>query len=199
MTDTTLALVVFLFPLAFSPGPGNLFFAALGARGGLAAAAPAMLGYHVVTWGVTAAMGFGTAGVAQAAPAALRGLQIVGGLYVLYLAHGLWRAGPVRTDRADRASGRAGVATGAALLLLNPKAYVIIALMFAQFADAAHGPVAVFWIATVFTLNNLVAFTFWTALGNRLAAICGDAHGARWLNTGLAASLAGVAVWMLAT
>ena len=35
MFQTALALVVFLFPLAFSPGPGNMFFAANGARFGL--------------------------------------------------------------------------------------------------------------------------------------------------------------------
>jgi len=29
-----LALILFLFPLAFSPGPGNMFFAANGARFG---------------------------------------------------------------------------------------------------------------------------------------------------------------------
>ncbi len=34
MTQTTIALVLFLAPLAYSPGPGNLFFAATGARFG---------------------------------------------------------------------------------------------------------------------------------------------------------------------
>ncbi len=29
MTDTILALLIFLFPLAYSPGPGNMLFAAL--------------------------------------------------------------------------------------------------------------------------------------------------------------------------
>ena len=30
------ALIIFLFPLAFSPGPGNMFFAANGVRFGFA-------------------------------------------------------------------------------------------------------------------------------------------------------------------
>lgn len=201
MTDIAPALIVFLFPLAFSPGPGNLFFAALGARGGLVATGPAMLGYHVVTWGLTVAMGLGAAGVAQTAPAVPRGLQIAGGLYLLYVAIGLWRADPVPSDGSNGPGltfRRAGVVTGAALLLLNPKAYVIIALMFAHFADAARHPAEVMWIATVFTLNNLVAFTLWSVLGARLAMVCGDGTGARWLNATMAASLAGVALWMLA-
>ncbi len=196
MPDITPALLVFLFPLAFSPGPGNLFFAALGARrGGLAATFPPMLGYHAVTWAVTVAMGLGAAGLAQAWPDLARGLQVGGGVYLLYLALTLARttSGP-----ATVASGAAGFARGAALLLLNPKAYVIIALMFAQFAEAAQTPMGVVWIATVFTLNNLAAFTLWTLVGERLAVLCGNGRGARVLNAGLAASLAAVAVWMLA-
>lgn len=195
MPDITLALLVFLFPLAFSPGPGNLFFAALGARGGgLAATGPAMLGYHAATWAVAVAVGLGAAEIVQASPGAAQALRIAGGLYLLVLAHRLWRAAPLRLSAS---SARHGVMTGAALLVLNPKAYVIVALMFAQFPEAAQGPGGVVWIATVFTLNNLAAFTLWTLAGTRLAAVCGDGPGARRLNAGLAACLAGVAVWML--
>lgn len=193
MTHTALALLVFLFPLAFSPGPGNLFFAALGARGPLRAAVPPMVGYHAVTFVVTIAMGLGAFGLAQAAPGATRWLGYVGAAYLLVLAHGLLRAGP---QGRFPAAARAGVGSGAALLLLNPKAYVIIALMFTQFADAARSPAGVVWIATIFTLNNLAAFTLWTVAGERLAAVCGTGRGLRRLNAGLAAALAGVAVWM---
>ena len=196
MTDTTLALLVFLFPLAYSPGPGNLYFAALGARGPLRAAVPPLVGYHVVTWAVTVAMGLGAFGLAQAQPGAMRWLGYAGAAYLLFLAWGLLRAGPAGGVTPAGRAGRAGVGSGAALLLLNPKAYVIIALMFAQFADAARSPAGVVWIATVFTLNNLAAFALWTLLGDRLAAVCGAGAGAYWLNAGLAAALAGVAAWM---
>jgi len=47
MLELTLALVLFLFPLAYSPGPGNMFFAAIGGRFGLRASVPATIGYHV--------------------------------------------------------------------------------------------------------------------------------------------------------
>jgi len=33
-TQIAIALLVFLFPLAYSPGPGNIFFATNGARFG---------------------------------------------------------------------------------------------------------------------------------------------------------------------
>lgn len=46
MLATALALVVFPFALAYSPGPGNMFFAANGARFGLQATLPANFGYQ---------------------------------------------------------------------------------------------------------------------------------------------------------
>ncbi|OED50376.1 hypothetical protein AB838_02405 [Rhodobacteraceae bacterium (ex Bugula neritina AB1)] len=59
MLQTTAALIMFLFPLAYSPGPGNLVFAASAARFGFAATVPANAGYHLATWIVTAAIGLG--------------------------------------------------------------------------------------------------------------------------------------------
>jgi len=68
MLTTTLSLLLFLFPLAYSPGPGNLFFAANGARFGFRATIPASPGYHTATWLVTAAIGFGFLGVTRQLP-----------------------------------------------------------------------------------------------------------------------------------
>ena len=53
------ALLIFLFPLAFSPGPGNMFFAANGARFGFAKTLSANFGYHLATIIVTFLIGFG--------------------------------------------------------------------------------------------------------------------------------------------
>ena len=53
------ALIIFLFPLAFSPGPGNMFFAANGARFGFAKTLSANFGYHLATIIVTFLIGFG--------------------------------------------------------------------------------------------------------------------------------------------
>jgi len=82
------------------------------------------------------------------------------------------------------------------LLLLNPKAYVIIALMFSQFLGTATDLALVLGIATVFTLNNLLAFTAWTVAGDRLlSAFRTEAH-ARQVNTAFGLALGGVAIWM---
>ena len=128
MIELTTALILFLFPLAYSPGPENLFFAANGARFGLRSTIPATTGYHVATWLVTVATGLGFAAVIHQYPGIFSIIKVFGSLYVLWLAWKLLRSGMPRSDQEPAiASFRDGVV----LLVLNPKAYFIIAAMFA--------------------------------------------------------------------
>jgi len=187
------ALLIFLLPLAYSPGPGNMIFAAMGARFGLAATWPASFGYHLATWAVTLTIGLGFGVATQAALGMAQVLQVIGAGYVMWLALGLWRAGAIRDGDGPPARPM-GFGGGMVLLLFNPKAYVIIALMFTQFG-AASG-LGVVGITTVFTLNNMLAFALWAALGRWVARLWSHPDQAVLLNRGLAAMLAGVAIWM---
>lgn len=196
MMQTTLALIAFLFPLAFSPGPGNLFFAANGARFGFRATLAANLGYHLATFAMTLLIGLGFVAVIGKYPQLFAALQIAGALYVLWLAWKLFRAGTLAQDGTAQP---AGLRDGAVLLLLNPKAYVIMTLMFTQFTHAkGAAPLSlVLLIAAVFTLNNAVAFCAWTVMGDTMARSFRTPRAAHLLNTFLAALLAGIAIWML--
>lgn len=195
MIELAAALILFLFPLAYSPGPGNLFFAANGARFGLRATIPATMGYHMATWLVTVGIGLGFAAVIHKYPELFSIIKILGSVYVLWLAWKLMRSGMLKTDQEP---GVANFRDGAVLLILNPKAYFIIAAMFAQFLNASQGDqlLLVLWIATIFTLNNLVAFTSSTMVGDRLARLFRNEVDAKKLNLGFGCLLAVVAVWM---
>ncbi len=162
----TLALIAFLFPLAYSPGPGNQFFAALGARSGLKGVVPSLAGYHVATWAATFAIGVGMGAALLARPAVLSMMTVVGGAYMTWLGMRAWRTAGDQDLFSETALMKpdAGFGTGVVLLALNGKAYVIIALMFAAFATEGSW-ISAAWITTVFTLNNLVAFLTWTVLG----------------------------------
>jgi len=187
------ALLAFLFPLAFSPGPGNMFFAANGARFGLRATLGATTGYHIVTFGVTFLIGLGFSSALAAAPQAFDAIRIAGSLYVLWLAWKLGTAGRAGHQEAKAAS----FWDGAVLLILNPKAYVIIALMFSQFLVATSSVLQVAVISVIFTLNNLVAFTLWTTLGDWLGKTFRSEERARYLNATFGVILATVGGWML--
>ncbi len=189
-------LLMFLFPLAFSPGPGNMFFATMSARFGFAATLRANAGYHLATLAVTLLIGLGLISVLEPGSAIFAALKMAGGFYVLWLAFKLARAG---TTGENAAAKQAGFADGAMLLVLNPKAYVIIFLMFTQFADA--GPrdlhMRVLVITLLFTLNNLVAFSLWALAGDALGRLFRSETAAWWLNLAFATVLTGVGLWML--
>ena len=196
MAHTIIALVIFLFPLAYSPGPGNMFFAANGARFGLRDTLPANAGYHVATWFVAMVIGFGALTIFETRPQLFDALKLMGSGYVLWLAFKLLRAGAVG-DLGDPRP--AGFGSGVVLLLFNPKAYVIILLMFTQFTDpaASDQTATVVLIASIFTLNNLGAFLVWTAVGDRLARRFRDGQQAQRINRIFGLVLAAVAVWMV--
>jgi threonine/homoserine/homoserine lactone efflux protein len=196
MLELTIALVIFLFPLAYSPGPGNLFFAANGARFGLGATMQAMAGYHVATLLVTMAIGLGFSVVIGEFPQLFVIVKWAGSVYVMYLAWKFLRAGMM----GDAGEARpAGFLDGGLLLVLNPKAYMIIVLMFTQFLDATRSDytAAVLWISLVFTVNNLIAFTAWALVGDQILARFRDAASSRRMNLVFGIVLASVAIWMM--
>jgi threonine/homoserine/homoserine lactone efflux protein len=195
MLNITLPLIIFLFPLAYSPGPGNIFFAAVGARAGTYASIPASLGYHVATWIVTVAVGFGFASFVVRFPLAFSIIKYAGSVYVLWLAWKFFNAGTAQTNTESKS---ASFTDGAVLLILNPKAYMIIALMFTQFLppEATNFTQLVLYITTVFTLNNMLAFFLWTILGDALSRLFRRERQARAINVVFAISLTAIAIWM---
>ncbi len=195
MLQITIALIIFLFPLAYSPGPGNMFFAANGARFGFRSTVPSNVGYHVATWVVTAAIGFGFIAALDHFPQLFVFMKTAGALYVLWIAWKIFRAGALEGHETAKP---ATFIDGVILLALNPKAYVVIALMFTQFLGQTEGGwvVTVILITTVFTINNLIAFSIWAMIGDKIAGYFRTPESARKLNMLVGIILAAVAVWM---
>jgi threonine/homoserine/homoserine lactone efflux protein len=190
------ALILFLLPLAYSPGPGNMLFAANGARFGFRQTIPATTGYHIATLLVTVVIGLGFVVTLNANPQMFSIIKIVGSFYVLWLAWKLIRAGVLKDSQEAQV---ANFWDGVVLLIFNPKAYIIIALMYSQFLGKVANSIVleVIVIASIFTLNNLVAFTLWTVVGDRLATRFRNEDDSRKLNLVFGSALAAVAFWML--
>jgi threonine/homoserine/homoserine lactone efflux protein len=196
-----IALIIFLFPLAYSPGPGNAFFASVGASRGMRGAMPSLIGYHVATFIVTMLIGLGLEVTILTEPRLMLVLSLLGGAYVIWI--GLQflqaaRAEPKVAEGPVVVRDKVGFIDGAVVLLLNPKAYVIIGLLFTQFlvsGDDRFGEV--FMISTIFTLNNLVAFIVWTLAGVAIAALLRGDAAHRNLNLGFGFGLIAVGIWMI--
>ncbi|MCZ4271712.1 LysE family translocator [Maritalea porphyrae] len=192
-----LPLVLFLIPLAFSPGPGNLFFAALAARFGTKATVPALVGYHVATLSVTMAVGLGFELSTGNNVGLTKFLASLGAIYVLYLA---WKLATSDICDAPQVDHAASFIDGFLLLLFNPKAYVIIALLFTQFPPSKLIPdqaiFASFVIATAFTIHNLVAFIVWIIASDKVGARFRSGQNMRMMNWVFGSLLGGVAIWL---
>lgn len=196
MVQATLSLLIFLFPLAYSPGPGNMFFAALGARFGFHRTLRASLGYHLAVWLVTMTIGFGFVEIRTQFPLLFGALKIAGSLYIFWIALKFLRAGVLNDEREAKP---ATFLDGFILLVVNPKAYVIIVLMFTQFMDAfpAGDLNSLLIITSLSTLNNFIAFSAWTLVGDRVSLFFRTPDSARKLNIAFAVVLCLVAIWML--
>ena len=124
-------LLLFLFPRAFSPGPGNIFLSAHGAAFGLRRSLRTLLGYHLATWGISVMIGLGLRAILLRHPDLTQWVQHLDRAYVLWLAWNMIRSGLTLNQHTAHA---AGFMQGVWLLLLNPKGYAIMVLMFSQFS-----------------------------------------------------------------
>lgn len=196
MTELTIALVVFLFPLAYSPGPGNMFFAATGAKFGFAGTLQASFGYHLATWVVTFCIGLSFGKMAASFPEYLVYTGYIGSAYIFYLA---WKFFSAESLTGVAKARSAGYLDGVVLLIFNPKAYVIISVMFTQFLSmSSEGDIVlILWITTVFTLNNLLAFSIWSYAGDKMLSKFRNGAQAKIINVAFGLVLAGIAFWML--
>ena len=189
-----LALLFFLFPLAFSPGPGNMFFAANGARFGFLNTLSANFGYHLATIIITFLIGFGFSLLFSLIKNQYHYIQILGSIYVMHLAYKFYKGGAYNeTSKSTKCSFTDGVI----LLILNPKAYVIISLMFSIFLDGSGNIFKIFLISFIFTVNNCVSFTLWTLFGDLIGSKFRNEKYSKILNNTFSLSLFLVALWML--
>ena len=168
MAEPAVALLLFPFALAFSAGPGNMVFAANGARFGTRATKSAYVGCHLAALMANAAIGLGFVTAFDHFPQVFALLKIGGSPFLPWLA---WKMFHSSTVKSHSAAQPIGFIDRVVLLLLNPKGYFIIALMFTLFATSGGlcRLATVLLITMVFTANYMVAFTLWPMAGDRMA------------------------------
>lgn len=135
MTLTAFLAVAFLHLMAaISPGPAVLMAARTGVTEGLRTGTFLALGIGggAVIWAMAAL--FGLAIVFQAAPALLWSLKIIGGLYLLHMAWGMWRDAAKPLDMAKSGhlprTAASAFRLGLVTQLANPKPAVLFSAIF---------------------------------------------------------------------
>ncbi len=162
-----LPLFIFVFLGLFSPGPNVILLTSSGARFGLNATLPHIVGVVIGVGVVGFLVGLGLGAVLGTVPWARTILTAISALWILYLAFTLWRA----TGSALSSDQRPFTVYEAAMFQwVNPKIWAVSLAAVSYVPDAA--PI---WIggtlALAFSSVNSAVCLFWTLFGQRVARV----------------------------
>ena len=169
MTLAAFLAVAFLhLMVAISPGPAVLMSARTGVVEGLRTGFFLACGIGIggVVWAMAALFGLNL--VFQAAPALLYTLKIVGGLYLIYMAWGMWKSADqpldmTETGRPPRTAASA-FRLGLITQLANPKPAVLFSAIFVGTVPP-HTPA---WVYAALLLVVFLNETIWNTLVARI-------------------------------
>jgi threonine/homoserine/homoserine lactone efflux protein len=197
--DAILALALFTFATAFSPGPNNIMVTASGVNFGFVRTIPHMAGITIgfVVLIIACAAGLGV--VFTAVPALHVALKIVGALYMLWLA---WKVANARSVGDQDDNNMAKPLTflqGAAFQWVNPKAVVIALSAISLYVRPEHQVADIIMVVVWFAFFTALTVVTWTGFGVALRALLRDPRRARIFNIVMALLLVASIVPMVWT
>jgi threonine/homoserine/homoserine lactone efflux protein len=193
-----LSLAAFAAVATVTPGGANLLAAASGVRFGLWRSLPLLAGTSLGLALLVAIAGAGFGALLRAIPALEVAMRSAGSAYLLWLAWRIARSGPPGL-REGQGAAPAGVATGIALLWLNPKAWTMALAASATYAGLATSPVVLAaTLGAVFAAAAAISLAFWCTCGVFLGRALRTPAQWRAVNTLLGAALAAsvIPMWL---
>ncbi len=168
MTPETLFVYLGLcILLAISPGPDNIFVLLQSALHGYRTGFLIVLGLCTGLLFHTFLVTVGVAGLIAASATAFTVLKLLGAAYLLYLAWGALKAGPVGavstkedSPAAPALSGRQFYRRGILMNISNPKVSLFFLAFLPQFTNPASGSIKwqFIWLSAIFILSTLIVF-----------------------------------------
>lgn len=181
-----LPFVLFALVATLTPGPTNILMLSHGARFGLRAALPLVLGACLAAALIVLAVGLGLGEVLLRYPQIQRALSLLGALWLSWLAWTLWRGA---AEPLAPAAGRSKLGPcGAALLqAVNPKVWMMAVAVVGVFTVGAPDRSArVMQLSLIFLLMALPCMSLWAMLGAGSARLLRSPRRLCWLNRSLA-------------
>ncbi|ESR22725.1 LysE family translocator [Lutibaculum baratangense] len=182
-----LAVTLFAFAGAMTPGPNNLMLVTSGVNFGFTRTIPHMMG---ITWGFALLMlvvALGLGAIFREVPALQIAVKILGGAYLLWLA---WKIALSRSmGEAKRAGAPMSFLQAAAFQWVNPKGLTMAIAATAAYTDPARYARSVTVMVVVFTLVTLVSVTTWTGFGAALKTWLAQPTRLKWFNRTMGALL----------
>jgi len=183
--DLLLALTVFAFVMAFTPGPNNIMLAASGVNFGFARTLPHMAGVTIGFAVLMIACAAGLGLVFATVPALHLALKIAGAAYMLWLAFKVATA-HVSGDETGAPAQPFTFWQAAAFQWINPKAVVAALSAFALYVRPGHAGSDFPTMLAVLTVATLGSVVTWTGFGVALRRWLQDPARARIFNVAMA-------------
>lgn len=186
-------LIIFLFFGLFSPGPNVVLLTRSGARFGLLASVPHLLGVVLGVGILAGAVGLGIGALILAQPALQLALKILSAAWILYMAYQLWISAPKSSSEANRPMG---FLEAILFQWVNPKIWAVALAAMGGFPSGA-GPLGeAVRLGTAFSGTNFVVLSFWTAFGTLLAKLLQTPGAWSIFNRTMALALAAFAIML---
>jgi threonine/homoserine/homoserine lactone efflux protein len=193
------ALLVLTTAASFTPGPNTTLSTALGANLGLKRSLRFVVAVPV-GWGLLFSVCAGGIGAVVVALPSLRfSIQLIGVVYLLWLALKLARSGTLA--RLDAAQLNITFGQGVMLQFLNIKAWMLALTVVAGWLAGREDAVSRFAVILPLMLafglaSNLTYALIGSLLRNWLSGPANSGRRLRWFNRAMAAVLATTAAWM---
>ncbi|MEM6406935.1 MAG: LysE family transporter [Pseudomonadota bacterium] len=185
-------LYLFVFAGLFSPGPNVIMVTASGARFGIKATLPHVLGI-VVGVGVTSGLtGLGIGALLLAQPALAFALKLIATGWILWMAWGLFRS--ARSPKAKAKDRPFKFIEAVLFQWINPKVWAVALAASAGYGAGLPPMQEAARLATAFAGLNLFVCLFWTSAGSLLTYLLTTPRAWTIFTTVMAAALAASAI-----
>ena len=161
------SIVLFVIATCVTPGPNNVMLMSSGANFGIGRTLRHVAGINIGFPLMLVAVGLGAGAVFRQYPWLHDGLQVVGALYLLFLAYQI--ASAPTTDLGDQSGKPLGFTAAALFQWVNPKAWVMaVGAVLAYTSPLGSYTVQVFLIALLFFVFGSPCSMVWVFFGQYL-------------------------------
>lgn len=183
--ELLLAFIAFAFVSSVTPGPNNMMLLASGVNFGVRRTLPHIAGISLGHALMVLGLGLGLNQLFVRYPSFYLAMQVLGALYLLYLA---WKiATAAAPDPAAGARGKPfGFFQAAAFQWVNPKAWVMAIGAITTFVPQQDFGRNILLVAGLFALVNLPSCSLWVVAGSLLRRALQDRLRLRLFNAGMA-------------
>ncbi len=164
--QSLLPFLIFAFVASITPGPTNILVLGHGARFGLRATLPLVLGASLAAALIVLLVGLGLGEALQRYPRVQQAMSLLGALWLSWLAWKLLRSAAQSFEAASATHRELGPLGAALLQLVNPKVWMMAVAVVSVFAaGSADKALRVAQLSFVFLLMTLPCMSAWALLG----------------------------------